>query len=954
MAARVSSPAAVFEKVLHAFETGDLAYSDVLEQLQRVLANGGAPQELSDIVRRRESIAPLPPSAHRGILAVLNEAIERPPLSPTPGVMELETEAPVAPSAVFEKVLDTFETGGFTYADVLEQLKRLLGSGASPSSLVAAMRRRELIDPLPQYAHAEIMGRLQNAIQHSETSAEPGAVPAPPLPPAESTAAARAAAAERAAVVEQAAAFERLRLRAEQEQREAERTAKRHEAELRAAREALTVRETQLVALQREHARVVPGLEVRAQAAAQLERDGQELRARAAGLAAELEAARASVEAERAKARAASAALAERIAAGEQEQRRGLQAARDAERQQNEVRAARDAEIAARDAALAERDAQAGDLSTRLAELDAQLGDLSARLAERDAQLGDLNARLAERDAHLGALQQEHVRLVAALEMHAGTATEWQAERQAGRERAAVLAAELAAAHDALDTERGRLREMAEALSESHASTAAAHEQAAEARRHAELQQGESRELREALAAGSTARDRAQALLAERDTEIAERGAELVALRSDFTKRNAELVELRSEIAARNAELAELRSEFAARSAKQAAQMNDLAAASARDRVLEPPVTARVSGDAPATAFATSGVTAASAAGAASAAAGRRPTASGTARGSRRFSATGGRVALGVAVLLGAGVLWFATRAKPPVPTPPRAAAVSPAAGTVIQDCATCPAMTVVPAGKFRQGSASVGGASAFEQPLHAVLIRRPFALSTNAITVDEFRQFATATQADMAGCDTYDGAWNHVAEADWRSPGFPQTGTHPVSCVSWSDAQRYAQWLSARTGHHYRLPSASEWEYAAFAGGQAEQPWSSKRTDACEHANVADRSAARRYPGWTAFPCEDGFVYTAPVGSFKANAFGLHDMLGNVFQWTQDCWHPDYRGAPIDGSARTDGDCSEHELRGGSWFSNPGFVRANYRNHFATDYRTSTVGIRLVRDLEP
>jgi formylglycine-generating enzyme required for sulfatase activity len=297
-------------------------------------------------------------------------------------------------------------------------------------------------------------------------------------------------------------------------------------------------------------------------------------------------------------------------------------------------------------------------------------------------------------------------------------------------------------------------------------------------------------------------------------------------------------------------------------------------------------------------------------------------------------------MALGVAVLLGACVLWFATqRAKAPVPVPSRPAAVLAVAGTRIQDCETCPAMTVLPTGKFRQGSARVEGSSPFEQPLHAVLMSR---------------EFATATKRDMQGCDTYDGGWKHVGEADWQSPGFPQTGTHPVTCVSWNDAEQYARWLSARTGHHYRLPSASEWEYAALAGGEAAQPWNSKRTDACEYANVADQSAARRYPGWVAFPCDDGFVYTAPVGSFRPNAFGLNDLLGNVFQWTQDCWHADYRGAPIDGSARTDGDCSEHELRGGSWFTNPGFVRANYRNHFAADYRTSTTGIRLVRELEP
>jgi formylglycine-generating enzyme required for sulfatase activity len=163
---------------------------------------------------------------------------------------------------------------------------------------------------------------------------------------------------------------------------------------------------------------------------------------------------------------------------------------------------------------------------------------------------------------------------------------------------------------------------------------------------------------------------------------------------------------------------------------------------------------------------------------------------------------------------------------------------------------------------------------------------------------------------------------------------------------VSWNDAVAYAQWLSAKTGHQYRLPSASEWENAARAGGETVYPWASNGSNACTYANVADASAARQYPGWVAFACDDGYANTSPVGSFKANSLGLNDMLGNVFQWTLDCWHADYGGAPVDGSARTDGDCSERELRGGSWFTSPSYVRANYRNHFASDYRTSSVGI--------
>jgi formylglycine-generating enzyme len=310
-------------------------------------------------------------------------------------------------------------------------------------------------------------------------------------------------------------------------------------------------------------------------------------------------------------------------------------------------------------------------------------------------------------------------------------------------------------------------------------------------------------------------------------------------------------------------------------------------------------------------------------------------------------------MALGAVVLILAGASWYiAHRTAPPPPEAPIVAVPPPAAGTVILDCPACPAMTVLPAGRFKQGS-DRSDAPPFEKPLHWVAIARPLAMSTNAVTVDEFQQFIRATNWDMQGCDTYDGQWKRHPENNWNSPGFTQTGAHPVTCASWEDAQAYAEWLSTKTGHRYRLPSASEWEYAARAGADAVQPWKSDGSDACENANVADASAAKNYPGWTVFACDDGYVNTAPVGMFKANSFGLKDMLGNVFQWTEDCWHADYDGAPIDGSARDDGGCTERELRGGSWFSTPGYVRANYRNHFASDYRTSSVGIRLVRDVE-
>ena len=281
----------------------------------------------------------------------------------------------------------------------------------------------------------------------------------------------------------------------------------------------------------------------------------------------------------------------------------------------------------------------------------------------------------------------------------------------------------------------------------------------------------------------------------------------------------------------------------------------------------------------------------------------------------------------------------------------PRSAAQSVAPGRMLHDCPTCPSMTVLPAGRFDQGG-DPASAAPFELPRHRVIIGRNFALAITEVTVGQFREFVAATHRDMAGCTVYDGHWQYRQAASWQAPGFEQNSTHPVTCVSWNDAVAYAAWLSATSGRHYRLPSASEWEYAARAGAGLAQPWGADAGAACGDANVADRSASQAYRGWTVFPCDDHHVNTAPVGSFKANAFGINDLLGNVFEWVEDCWHDDYAGAPGDGSARLDGACGEHELRGGSWFTAPQYVSASYRNRFDTGYRSSAVGFRLARDL--
>jgi formylglycine-generating enzyme required for sulfatase activity len=282
------------------------------------------------------------------------------------------------------------------------------------------------------------------------------------------------------------------------------------------------------------------------------------------------------------------------------------------------------------------------------------------------------------------------------------------------------------------------------------------------------------------------------------------------------------------------------------------------------------------------------------------------------------------------------------------------AAVATLASGEIFRDCPTCPLMKVVPPGRFMQGSAVADpDAQPFEQPQHPVTIGYPFGLGVYEVTVGEFREFVDGTRRKITGCTVYDGSWHERPDLSWSDVGYPQSSTHPVACVSWRDARDYTTWLSHKTGRHYRLASASEWEYAARAGSAAPRPWGIDTEAACKSANVADLSAAERYPGWKVHQCNDGYVYSAPVGSFAPNAFGLYDMLGNVFEWVQDCWHPDYHGAPGDGSPWLTGDCSQHDMRGGSWFTTPSYVSVAARNRFEEGYRSNSVGFRLVREIE-
>ena len=269
-----------------------------------------------------------------------------------------------------------------------------------------------------------------------------------------------------------------------------------------------------------------------------------------------------------------------------------------------------------------------------------------------------------------------------------------------------------------------------------------------------------------------------------------------------------------------------------------------------------------------------------------------------------------------------------------------------------IRDCADCPELVAVPAGVFSMGSTD-GDDDEF--PVRAVELDE-FAIGRYEVTREEFGAFVTSTGYRAEGrCWTVDaaGEWGRDARASWREPGFVNGAGHPVVCVSWADAQAYVEWLRMWTGKDYRLPSESEWEYAARGGTTTERYWGEAVSDQCRYANGADGTMMEELRG-RGVACRDGAVRTAPVGSFESNAFGLFDMLGNVWEWVADCWHGSYAGAPTSGEAWTyDGNCRSRMLRGGSWSGNARYLRSADRNSYRTSIRMINGGFRVARSLD-
>lgn len=263
-------------------------------------------------------------------------------------------------------------------------------------------------------------------------------------------------------------------------------------------------------------------------------------------------------------------------------------------------------------------------------------------------------------------------------------------------------------------------------------------------------------------------------------------------------------------------------------------------------------------------------------------------------------------------------------------PSPP-AAAAPPRAGSAdggvvsttlrtaeIRDCPACPALVTVPAGSFTMGSSASDPA---EKPPHQVAIAQPFAIGRYEVTVEQWNACA-----DAGGCQ--------------RIPTIADSAKNaPVRDVSWDDAQQYVAWLSKTTGKSYRLPTEAEWEYAARGGSATAYWWGDQMRKG--NANCKE--------------CGDPWSQDAPapVGSFAANPYGLHDVNGSVWEWVADCWHSSYKGAPADGRAWNENACGARVIRGGSWREGASYMVSSTRFKYSPSVRQSQNGFRVARDMK-
>jgi formylglycine-generating enzyme required for sulfatase activity len=291
--------------------------------------------------------------------------------------------------------------------------------------------------------------------------------------------------------------------------------------------------------------------------------------------------------------------------------------------------------------------------------------------------------------------------------------------------------------------------------------------------------------------------------------------------------------------------------------------------------------------------------------------------------------------------------------------------------GDTFRDCAECPEMVVLPAGNFEMGDLH-GDGDKDEKPVRTVRIPQAFAMGKYEVTVGEFRRFVTEsgyrTDAERNtggdhGCYSLDKLsdrsftwqWGWRQSRDWQKTISYLTEDHPVTCISWNDAQAYIRWLAQKSGQRFRLPSEAEFEYAQRAGGTTKWPWGEDSSEACQYSNVADQTYEPGIGSWKdAHECRDGSFFVASASRFTlANPFGLHDLSGNVSEWVQDCYEENYeRGQPVDGRAHEPGANCRRVVRGGNWSTGKPAARSAKRIIGTSGFRADFLGFRLSRTL--
>ncbi|MBD8496114.1 formylglycine-generating enzyme family protein [Pseudomonas syringae] len=258
--------------------------------------------------------------------------------------------------------------------------------------------------------------------------------------------------------------------------------------------------------------------------------------------------------------------------------------------------------------------------------------------------------------------------------------------------------------------------------------------------------------------------------------------------------------------------------------------------------------------------------------------------------------------------------------------------------GTVFKDCKDCPEMVVLPAGRYVMGTPDEElGRQPDEGPQHTVTFARPFAISRFQVTAGELDAYIKASGVVIKSGDERPGRWCEASK-----PRYKQEPRQPAVCIDFAEVQGYAKWLAQQTGKPYRMVSEAEREYAARAGSTGPFPFAFDQPGQYQISQHANTYGPR-----------DGYTYSAPVGSYPPNAFGVYDAHGNVYEWVADCRHEHYAGAPSDGSAWVDNpQCEVAQMRGNDWGEPPIFSRSGNRNAIFKNLRGDFLGFRVAREL--